>query len=81
MQRLWLSTKNISKMINIIIPSYKRSHDLKGRDYFIMAKYCVAQSQTEDYIKVVGVDRVIAIPDEEDGDIAKKRNWILKNVQ
>jgi hypothetical protein len=66
--------------MNIIIPSYKRSHDLKGKDYFYMAKYCVPESQKEEYIKVLGVDRVVTLPDNEDGDIIKKRNWILKNI-
>jgi hypothetical protein len=67
--------------MNIIIPSYKRSHDLKGKDYFFMAKYCVPESQKEEYIKAVGKDRVIILPDNEDGDIVKKRNWILKNIE
>lgn len=66
--------------MNVIIPSYKRSHDLKGKDYFFMAKYCVPESQKDEYIKEVGKDRVITLPDNEDGDIAKKRNWILKNI-
>jgi hypothetical protein len=66
--------------INVIIPSYKRSHDLKGKDYFTMAKYCVPESQKDDYVKVLGEDRVITLPDSEDGDIVKKRNWILKNI-
>lgn len=67
-------------MINVIIPSYKRSHDLKGKDYFFMAKYCVPKSQEKEYINTVGKDRVIVLPDDEDGDIVKKRNWILKNI-
>lgn len=66
--------------MNVIIPSYKRSHDLKGKDYFFMAKYCVPESQKDEYIKEVGKDRVIILPDNEDGDIVKKRNWILKNI-
>lgn len=66
--------------MNVIIPSYKRSHDLKGKDYFFMAKYCVPESQKDEYIKEVGKDRVITLPDNEDGDIVKKRNWILKNI-
>jgi len=66
--------------MNIIIPSYKRSHDLKGADYFYMAKYCVPESQKKEYINVLGKERVIAIPDDCDGDIVKKRNWILKNI-
>jgi hypothetical protein len=67
--------------MNVIIPSYKRSHDLKGKDYFFMAKYCVPESQKKEYIEVVGKDRVITLPDSEDGDIVKKRNWILKNIE
>jgi len=51
--------------MNIIIPSYKRSHDLKGKDYFFMAKYCVPESQKYEYIKEVGKDRVITLPDNE----------------
>lgn len=66
--------------MNVIIPSYKRSHDLKGKDYFLMAKYCVPESQEKEYIEAVGKERVITLPDSEDGDIVKKRNWILKNI-
>jgi hypothetical protein len=47
--------------MNVIIPSYKRSHDLKGKDYFFMAKYCVPESQFNDYIKVLNEDRIIMI--------------------
>lgn len=66
--------------MNIIIPSYKRSHELKGKDYFLMAKYCIPESQRDEYVKIVGIDRIITIPDDQDGNIVKKRNWILKNV-
>lgn len=66
--------------INVIIPSYKRSHNLVGKDYFTMAKYCVPESQAADYVAVVGDDRVIAIPDEHDGNLTKKLNWILDNI-
>ena len=66
--------------MNIIIPSFKRSENLIGKDYFFMAKYCVPKSQEEDYIKQVGKDRIIVLPDAEDGDIIKKRNWILNNI-
>lgn len=66
--------------MNIIIPSYKRSHDLKGKDYFSMAKYCIPESQKDDYLKVLSEDRIITLPDDQDGSITKKRNWILKNI-
>ena len=66
--------------MNVIIPSFKRSENLIGKDYFFMAKYCVPKSQEEEYIKQVGKDRIIVLPDAEDGDIIKKRNWILNNI-
>jgi hypothetical protein len=66
--------------MNIVIPSYKRSHDLKGKDYFKEAKYCVPESQASEYENAVGSKRLIIIPDDQDGDIIKKRNWILKNI-
>lgn len=67
--------------MNVVIPSYKRSHDLKGKDYFFMAKYCIPKSQEKEYLEVLEGDRLIVIPDEDDGDIVKKRNWILRNVE
>lgn len=66
--------------MEVVIPSYKRWDGLKGADYFIDAKYVVPSSQVDKYSKVVGAKRVIEIPDEQDGNIAKKRNWILHNI-
>lgn len=66
--------------MNVIIPSYGRSQTLPGKDYFYTARYCVPESQADEYCKVVGNDRVLAIPDEYDGNICRKRNWILENT-
>ena len=66
--------------LNIFIPSYKRSGGLKGVDYFKSAKYVVPESQKEAYAKVVGADRVIPLPDDQDGNLCRKRNWILRNL-
>lgn len=66
--------------LNIVIPSYKRWDNLVGYDYFYTAKYIVPESQYENYIKGRDKNRFIAIPDNEDGNIVKKRNWILKNI-
>ena len=66
--------------LNITIPSYKRWEDLPGYDYFKMAKYIVPESQYNDYVSGRDKKRFIAIPDSEDGNIVKKRNWILKNI-
>lgn len=66
--------------LNITIPSYKRWEDLPGYDYFKTAKYIVPESQYKNYIEGRNKNRFIAIPDSEDGNIVKKRNWILKNI-
>jgi len=68
--------------VSIIIPSFRRAHPdrLPGRDYFRSAKYCVPESQAAEYVNVVGASRVLAIPDSADGNIARKRNWILRNI-
>jgi hypothetical protein len=66
--------------MNIIIPSYNRANGLQGVEYFKHAKYCVPESQANDYAKVVGSKRVLTLPDNQDGNIVKKRNWILKNI-
>lgn len=70
----------MEKRLTICIPSYKRWERLVGYDYFKNAIYIVPQSQYELYIKGRDPKRFIAIPDEEDGNIVKKRNWILKNI-
>lgn len=66
--------------LNITIPSYKRWEDLPGYDYFKTAKYIVPESQYNDYVRGRDKKRFIAIPDSDDGNIVKKRNWILKNI-
>lgn len=64
----------------IAIPSFKRPDRLVGRDYFKSAVYVVPQSQAKGYVAQVGKSRVVAIPDRVDGNMARKRNWILKNL-
>jgi hypothetical protein len=66
--------------MNIVIPTYKRSHNLTGFEYFTSAKYVLPESQKDDYLKVLPQKKMIVIPDSEDGSIPKKRNWILKNI-
>jgi len=66
--------------MNIVIPTYKRSHNLEGKLYFSGAKYVLPESQRDEYLKVLPEKRMIVIPDEADGNIAKKRNWILQNI-
>lgn len=70
----------MERELSIVIPSYKRWEKLVGYDYFSSAKYIVPESQYEQYVKGRDKKRFIAIPDSEDGNIVKKRNWILKNI-
>ncbi len=67
-------------MIQVIVPSYNRHKQLVGKTYFHMAKYCIPESQYLQYKSELSADRLIVIPDEEDGSIVKKRNWILRNI-
>lgn len=67
--------------LRIVIPTYKRWDKLVGKDYFKTAKYVLPESQKTEYEKVLSKDRMIVIKDEDDGSIAKKRNWILKNIE
>jgi hypothetical protein len=66
--------------LSIVIPSYKRWENLPGYDYFSTAKYIIPESQYNNYAFNRDKKRFIAIPDSEDGNIVKKRNWILKNI-
>ena len=70
----------MARELTIAIPSYKRWESLPGYDYFKNAIYVVPQSQYEKYISGRDEKRFIAIPDECDGNIVKKRNWILQNI-
>ena len=67
--------------LSIVIPTYKRWDRLAGKDYFRTARYVLPESQKKEYEKVLSKDRMIVIKDEDDGSVAKKRNWILKNIE
>jgi len=67
--------------INIVRPSFNRAGLVKGHDYFKGSKLVVPESQRDEYAKKYNSKRLIVIPDENDGNIAKKRNWILRNVE
>jgi len=67
--------------MNILIPTYKRANSLLGFDYFKGAKYIVAESQADDYLKTIPSSRMITIPDQYEGNLAVKRNWILDNFE
>lgn len=66
--------------MNIVIPTYKRAKYLDGKEYFYDAKYVLPEAQRDDYLKVLPSKRMIVIPDEVDGNVPRKRNWILDNI-
>lgn len=65
--------------MRIVIPSFKRAGRVYAANYFKTAEIIVPENQAAEY-RDFYPDRVIAIPDECDGSIAKKRNWILENI-
>ena len=66
--------------MKIYIPTYKRADSLAGKDYFKTAVYVLPESQRDDYRRRLDSKRMIVIPDDQDGNIARKRNWILRNL-
>ncbi len=65
----------------IVIPTYNRSEGLLGVRYFgEHAQWVLPQSQLDQYSEVLTKEQMIVIPDSEDGNIARKRNWILNNI-
>ncbi len=67
-------------MVNIVIPTYKRPHKLVGAEYFHTARFVLPESQRDAYLRVLPIGRMVVIPDEADGTITRKRNWILQNI-
>lgn len=62
--------------MELLIPSYGRPDRVYSAEFFTGAKIVVPESQRADYEKNYP-GRIIAIPDEKDGRIARKRNAIL----
>lgn len=65
----------------IFIISYKRSGKVSSDKVFNNAFIVVPESQLKDYEKYEYSNgcKLLAIPDECDGNIVRKRNWILNN--
>lgn len=67
-------------MNNIYIPSYNRADLVRTYEYLGCGKIVVPKSQEKDYKKRYG-NAVVSIPDEKDGNIAKKRNAIIDLIK
>jgi hypothetical protein len=67
--------------LRIYVPTYKRAKFLLGKDYFKTAVYVLPESQRDEYFKVLPAERMIVIPDENDGNLCRKQNWMLRNLE
>lgn len=67
--------------IKIYIPTYKRADKIITHKLFKNVVVVCPESQLEEYKKNIGGKGVsfIACPDEIEGNIARKRNWIRDN--
>ncbi len=63
--------------IHVAIKSYKRAGKISTHRIFPFAHIWVPESQGESYRSKYG-DRVITIPDDEDGNLCRKSNAILR---
>lgn len=67
----------IDEQIHVAIKSYKRAGRVTTLNVFPFAWIWVPESQGDDYRRYYG-DRVITIPDNEDGNLCRKSNSILR---
>jgi len=72
--------KNEIDQINLVIPSFKRAGKVFGYEYFRTSRIVIPESQFDGYKQHYEAARLIPIPDDQDGNIARKRNWILRNI-
>lgn len=67
--------------IHVAIPSYKRPNKVRALGAFPHATVYVPDSQFAAYSEALPVTtELVAIPDTADGNIARKRNWILDHA-
>jgi hypothetical protein len=65
--------------VYVAIKSYKRAGKVRTLDVFPFAYVWVPESQGDDYRRFYG-DRVVTIPDAEDGNLCRKQNAILNRT-
>jgi hypothetical protein len=66
----------IDERIHVAIKSYRRAGKVRTLDIAPFAHVWVPESQGEEYRRYYG-DRVITIPDDQDGNLCRKSNAIL----
>ena len=82
-QRNWKGDQRrgipFKEQMKVFIPSYGRAGKVSTINFIPEASIVVPDSQKVEYVEHYG-DRVIAIPDELDGSVTRKRNAILNLV-
>ena len=64
----------------ILSPSYRRSELAISHKCFPSLRYVVSESEAKAYQTAFGKDKVIACPNEVQGNIARVRNWIMEQT-
>ena len=69
-------------MWEVYVPSYKRPGMVSTDTVFRNCRIVVPESQADDYRRgeIYNGAEIVACPDEVDGNISRKRNWILDNA-
>lgn len=67
--------------MKICIPSYKRAGNVSTYKIIPNSYIVIPESQYKDYSVEYDKKRIITIPDDRDGNVAKKRNAILDLVE
>jgi hypothetical protein len=74
-----MTKSSLDKTLGIYVPSYKRSDSIITYKFLKNCTYVVRKSEKQLY-KDAGVERVLAVPDEEINSFAKVRQWIIDNT-
>ena len=73
-------SKKLAEGVSVVIPSKGRAERIEGSQYFAYAHYVVCEAERDEYAAVVGANRLIVCPNTAEGNIARKRNWIINNI-
>jgi hypothetical protein len=68
----------MTRAYHVAIPSYGRADRVRALDLFPEATVYVGERQALTYEAMIG-PRVVAVPNEVEGNLARKLNWILEH--
>jgi hypothetical protein len=64
-------------MYKVLISSYKRAGKVITHNLFNKCLIVIPKSQEKDYKKYYDKEKLLTIPDDKDGNLPKKRNYLL----